>query len=211
MNLEEIPTLQRDHLHACKAPDAVVKAICSEKGVTRTPAIETVETWMNGDQKALVLLGGVGCGKSLAAAWAITKNLIAYDVYMRTPGDLPKDWRFRSAFFVQAQDLAWPRDAWEDTLPVLKRAKNCSLLVIDDCGTENGDGERGLDAVLRVRLDGEGRRTIMTSNLPEGSEKTKPPTGFRGRYGRRLLSRILGSGRIAICAGPDLRQVSMAG
>ena len=211
MNLEEIPEKQREHLYACKAPDAVVRAICAPGGVKKTPAVETVETWLKGELKALVLLGGVGCGKSLAAAWAIANNLVAYEVFRYRTGDLPTDWRFRSAFFVQAQDLAWPRDAFEDTLPVLKRAKNCSLLVVDDCGTENGDGERGLDAVLRVRLDGEGRRTILTSNLPEGSEKTKPATGFRGRYGRRLLSRILGSGRIAICAGPDLRQVSMTG
>lgn len=207
MNLEELPGQQPEHLRSSKVPESLVQ--CIRGGVRPTVATKFVEDWLKGELKSLALVGPPGTGKSVAAAWAIANNLVAYDVFRYEPKDLPQDWRFRSALFVQAQDLAWPREAFEDTLPVLRRAKTCALLVIDDCGTENGDGERGLDAVFRARMDSEGKRTILTSNLLEGSERMKPPTGFRGRYGRRILSRLLGSGRIVVCDGSDLRQTNL--
>lgn len=196
MRLEELPHHLDDHLRATRVPDVIRRAIVAGD-LKRTAALIAAEDWVKGPQRMLALVGRNGSGKSLAAAWCISVNLVAYDVYLNTPGDLPKDYRFRSALFAEAQSLAWPKDQMEDAVPFLRRAKQCALLVIDEAGREDGDGARGLGSVLAYRAETEGKRTIITSNLLEKD--------FAERYKGRIMSRLRGSGRIVVADGHDLR------
>jgi hypothetical protein len=71
------------------------------------------------------------------------------------------------------------------------------LLILDELGNEDGDGERGLGRLLCDRVSDDGRRTIVTTNLSRDN--------FAARYGKRLMSR-LGPDAIVTVHAKDLRQ-----
>lgn len=197
MIAEEIAERTPDHLRACGVPDIIRKFLtgCELKS---TQSLTHVGQWFITAERTLVLCGRNGAGKSLAAAWAIAQNTVGYDVFLHAPGDLPRDFRFRSGFFTTAQELAWPKETHVDILPLVRRARMTSMLVVDEAGREDGDGARGLGHVLAERADADGRRTIITSNMLKAD--------FIKRYRGRIISRIEGSGRICEVAGEDLRQ-----
>jgi hypothetical protein len=108
--------------------------------VARTPLLVGGHRLLEGVEDLLVLAGGPGCGKTLAAAWAIG--------------------RF-GGLFVAASQLGDPRfDANE--------AERARLLVIDDAGTEYA-GPSGYAAhriaELLILRHAERRRSIVTTNL----------------------------------------------
>lgn len=116
----------------------------------------------------LLILGGVGSGKTVAACW----------------------WLLRASegLFVTAARLSrWPR--YEDAR--MRELLRAPRLVIDDLGTEYMD-EKGnfmaiLDEVVADRSANE-RQTFLTSNLT--SEL------FKARYGERIVDRIRESGMV---------------
>lgn len=133
----------------------------------------------------LVLSGGTGCGKSTAAAHALSK---------------------KAGLWVHAPDLAKPDFTDPDEYGVRKetldeRMRAAGLLVLDDVGTEHspsGYAASRITGVLEHRESNK-RPSIVTCNLTAEE--------FREKYGARLASRIngdtLGWQQIA---GPDLRR-----
>jgi DNA replication protein DnaC len=114
------------------------------------------------DCKVLLILGGIGAGKTTAAAWVVAgERANAVWLPARTVDDL-ESWKL-----------------------VGHNAKTAQLLVIDDLGTErdteSGFGRDTLGNLLTDRID-RGQRTVVTTNL-SGAEIVK-------RYGERLRSRL---------------------
>lgn len=129
-----------------------------------TPALDAVSRWLAARQRpVLVLTGGVGAGKTLAALWALT----------RVPGDL-----------VPARELARRHDPWgEDRQAGVKPLDlRHRLLVLDDLGTEREDARfmPALEDVLDSRQSGV--RTLITTNIK--------PKDIRARYGDRFADRL---------------------
>jgi DNA replication protein DnaC len=129
----------------------------------------------------LVLAGGTGCGKSLAAAWMLMRR--------------------KGGRFIPAVDIAslQPRKRAADRERLDELRDLSAILVIDDLGTEpiDDDWRAQLDVLLDQR-SGNRRLTVMTTNLA-GSD-------FHDEYGVRLWSRISGLGRYHESTDPDWRQ-----
>lgn len=129
----------------------------------------------------LVLAGGTGCGKSLAAAWMLMRR--------------------KGGKFMPAVDIAslQPRKRGADREKLDELRDLNAILVIDDLGTEpiDDDWRAQLDVLLDQR-SGNRRLTVMTTNLA-GSD-------FHDEYGVRLWSRISGLGRYHESTDPDWRQ-----
>lgn len=126
-------------------------------------AMHGAQAWLDyPDCKCLLIIGGVGAGKTTAAAWVVAGEL-ANAVWLpaRTVDDLER---------------------WKE---VSHQAKTAQLLVIDDIGTErdseSGFGRDTLGSLWTDRLD-RAQRTVVTTNL-SGAELVK-------RYGDRLRSRL---------------------
>lgn len=121
------------------------------------------QAWLDyPDCKVLLMIGGIGAGKTTAAAWIVAgEKANAVWLPARTVDDL---------------------DAWKQ---VGHLAKTAQLLVIDDLGTErdteSGFGRDTLGSLLTDRID-RAQRTVVTTNL-SGFELVK-------RYGERLRSRL---------------------
>lgn len=156
-------------------------------GTELTPALAAVGPFLPPSQPKtiLILAGGVGVGKTVAAAWGCA---------------------FHRGTMVKALDLIraglFPDDAgyW----PNLYRAP---LLAIDDLGSEPLDTKgygHALVADLFDRRYDAGRKTIATTNLTHEQ--------FKGRYGdgagRRLWDRIREMGIWVDLGGGSLRKTA---
>lgn len=177
-------------------------------GVGDTDAVRKARAFMDesNPRTLLVLSGGTGCGKTVAACVALD-YATAYDPYLRqrlvTPGETRPAQRFNSpGRFVKAIDLVragtFDGAFWESL-------EDASVLVIDDLGTEPLDEKGWALANVAALLDGRYdslRKTILTTNLPL--------TAFKARYcaadGGRLYDRLRESGVYVELAGQSLRQ-----
>lgn len=174
---------KREGLEKAGIPARILDALASGKALRQTAALERVTAWLASDsQDLLVLSGGVGCGKTFAAAWACTQS--RWPVFC-DPLTLATIRRFEGQF--NAEDLA----------PLA----NCSLLVLDDLAAEFA-GEKGstleLVEALLTRRQARGLRTLVTTNAERAE--------FLRRYGTRIESRLRESGAFFSCGGDDLRR-----
>lgn len=146
-----------------------------------TPALILAREWFATSLPWLVLMGGVGVGKSVAAAWCVRAALEAR----------------QSALWVTAAELAMRAGGFDGQTYAL-RLKGVDMLVVDDVGTENlTDFAKSVrDEVLAHRHE-EGLRTVITTNLG-GKE-------FGVRMGARLADRIRSACKAREFAGPSLR------
>jgi DNA replication protein DnaC len=184
--------------------------------VEDTDAVQKARAFMaeNNPRTLLVLSGGTGCGKTVAACVALD-YATAYDPYedpavtgprlrrLDSEGRQAPTPRFNSpGQFVKAIDLvrAGTFDAafWESL-------EAASVLVVDDLGTEPLDEKGWALANLAAMLDGRYdslRKTILTTNLPLAA--------FKARYctadGGRLYDRLRESGAYVELSGKSLRQ-----
>ncbi len=140
----------------------VAHALCSgslETGPTR-PAMAAVRAWVASDapRPVLVLAGGTGTGKTVAAAWALS----------RLGGE-----------YVRSVDLARRSEPYRGEAEPLNVAAH-ELLVLDDLGTETRSAAGALDrrfmpalydivdqrqGVMRRGTRWIPRRTLITTNL----------------------------------------------
>jgi DNA replication protein DnaC len=166
-----------------------------------TEAMRVTKAWHASGKTFLVLSGGVGVGKTVAAAYAV--SLVPPRIPV--PGceeQFPSF--FRSAppgLFCKAREIAtlsqFDADGWD-------RFHGAPLLAIDDLGAEALD-EKGwaLSAILGLldrRYDDEAR-TVITTNL--GVD------GVRARYGKdggRLFDRLKETADWAELGGASLRR-----
>lgn len=166
---------QRRWLKQAGVSERVLKAVFDSEP-KRTSAVELLTEATQRDGICLVVLqGGVGCGKSCAAAlWASQKN----------------------AYWITAKALA-RIGAYDDDAKKLEKHKH---LVIDDLGTEYADQKgfflSNLDGLIDARYADE-LPTVITTNVSAAEFKT--------RYGERIADRIRGSGAWVEVGGGSLR------
>lgn len=160
----------------------------------QTEALRAVADW---DRRrgawCLLLIGGVGCGKSTAAAshfvevgvrWleiGASLSSRARPIWARASEEAG-----RSAFGAEA-DVR--RDAFR---------RSC-LLVLDDLGVEMSTNpwSQLVDDVMDYRYQHSGR-TVITSNLD--------PNAFKARYGERISDRIRQDGMVRQLSGRSMRK-----
>lgn len=142
----------------------------------QTEALAVVQRWLESPRRTLILEGGTGAGKSIAAAWAF-----AHRAY-----------RGVSAVWAYVPDVAsiaeWKTDEWE----VFDSA---GFIVLDDLGTER-DRKRAAQVLERLSNVARGR-SVITTNIPADE--------VLELYGIRVQSRIIGEADWVTLGGEDLR------
>lgn len=150
-----------------------------------TPALEAVKRWFNtrstglrGAGAVMVLLGGCGRGKTVAAAWLLAR--LGAGRYIVTE---------QACRMSQAARA----DAWEKLLAT-------SVVVLDDAGVESdiARAEMAMYEFVNKRLDLERGWSVITSNLTWRD--------FTERFGQRTARRLEHGGQIKTIEGPDLRR-----
>lgn len=163
-------------------PRAALEAVYDGK-LEETVGIRAVERWLSAKDPApcLVLLGGTGSGKTIAALHAIR--------------------RLEAARFVRAPELGGAVRPTSDERKLGQEEldpRRVGLLVIDDLGAEQLTPrfEQSLFLAIDARQD-VSRRTIITSNLSKED--------FRPRYDARVIDRLNAIARVASLGGDSLR------
>ena len=172
--LEAIATEER-LITVSGVPRALQTLVCGN--MKPTDATIAVDTWLESGQTLLLLAGGVGIGKSVAAAYAIK----------RTPGR----W-FAAPDMPQLQGYERARE-----VDALMRPR---LLVIDDLGAEYADRNEWARTQLRTLIckrHDEGARTVITTNLNAAAWKEYADA--------RLIDR-LGTGTVKTIGGASMRR-----
>lgn len=153
---------------------------------------------VDGATDFLVLSGGPGCGKTVAAAAWILSYVLDRKNWKQTQYDSsPARILGLAPIWVTAAKLArWERYD-EDQMQKLLRTPR---LVIDDLGGEyldkGGFYASLLDEIVNER-QAETKPTIMTTNLNAEA--------FKERYGERIIDRIREGGRFVGCGDHSLR------
>jgi predicted ATPase len=144
-----------------RAPPAVAALIGSPAFQRDVLGVNIARKWARGEQRGLVLRGGVGTGKTVAAACAMAEHtqVRGYSVSWHRPND-----------FVSGM-----LHKYDDKAPVI----GSDLVVIDDLGRETkGDFEEALVVLIDDHLT----RFVLTTNLTMEE--------LRARYGERLIDRL---------------------
>lgn len=157
-------------------PSAHVKVLT--RSLRATEATLAIDPWLKSGKRLLVLAGGVGVGKSVAAAQAL----------VRSPGR-----------WLAAQDL--PTLARFENAEKLERYRRARLLVLDDVGAEYADGSgwarTELHRLVHHRFEHD-QPTILTTNLS--------PKAWHAYADERLRDRIAGDGLVVIVGGSSMRR-----
>lgn len=146
----------------------------------------------------LVLSGGVGCGKSVAAAFWLLQ--LARRPIVHLDAGRTWDWR-RSPRFMPVSALQGAFGSFDkaDRLRVAE-AQKASALVLDDLGTEVRNVSADLVNLISERIRA-GLPTCITTN---GSQAE-----VAARYGARFDSRLAESGEWHACGSTDLRRLPL--
>lgn len=195
-------------------------------GFEPCPAIEAVTRFLADDSlRFLLLLGGVGCGKTFAAmvgAWKVQERVSVAEFEHR----LREHTRQRTGIARGADK--WWEDAVEDIrrrpparewslweardLPVLwdpwkaeveagakPAARSRPYIVLDDLGTERESDRffEALGAFVDYRMDAR-LKTVITTNLAKQD--------IRARYGDRIADRINHVGKSFVVGGASRRR-----
>lgn len=168
------------------APERAVEAW--EAGLQETEALKYVNAFLEAGKTFLVLAGGAGCGKTVAAVHAMAKRLL-----LDRREDVP-------ALFMRASECARLGLYSDDDKRTTYQMHGASLLVVDDLGAEfmaEGGVWRGLmDELIDVRY-GDRLPTILTTNLSVDA--------FKERYGERVADRIRHAGVVRGCGNVSRR------
>jgi DNA replication protein DnaC len=144
-----------------------------------TLATQYVKALLDGKGILLLLAGNAGCGKSTAAAWALSQ---------------------RPGIWVSAPDLARPARGEDDATD--RDLATALFLVIDDLGIEYSTDKKYAESRINLVLskrEADLLPTLLTTNLSAEEFKT--------RYGDRTVSRLNGDplGWQTV-TGPDMRR-----
>ncbi len=161
--------------------DAMVDAVQLEK-LTETKFTKAIAAWVAEEKSPIIMLcGGVGSGKTVAAATVIAQF----------GGLFITAHRLLRLFSARFQSIDWQDNVM-----------NANTLVIDDIGRERPTEHADLASALVEVLDSRQswyRRTILTSNLD--------PTEFTKVYKeQRLHSRIQETAKVVTSNAGDMRR-----
>lgn len=156
---------RRDVLRRAEVPEGFWPIVLAPDS---TEAIRIARVWLATSARWLVLSGGPGTGKSVAAAWALLERGTGkwLDIFEASrTGDGKRD-RGDKALWVQAE--------------------RAQLLVVDDFGSEDNETRERLCRML-ISRDNFGRRTILTTNAHESLAKLDDRLQDRMRGAVRVI------------------------
>lgn len=170
---EEIERVSRQ---ACRGVPARLISAALEHNDPTTNAMATAIKFWESDKWALLLAGKSGRGKSVAAAWVLSRST-------------------RECYWINAQEMSANvfKDEW------FARVSSCHVLVIDEIGAEYASDKGPMVAMFDSLMNerwGKNLRTVITTNMDRD--------GFVSRYGDRVWSRLR-DGMAVQVAGEDLR------
>ena len=186
--LEEARQLERRVLAGLEKSGAGERALSAAASPAQSEALDAARKWLNalpvdGEHTTwLVLLGGTGTGKTVAATWALREAVR----------------QGRSAYFRTASRLA-RLSGFNEGAVELEMLIGCGLLVLDDVGAEaqTAWGSGLLQELLDARHQASAR-TVITSNLSADDFKT--------RIGERMTDRIREDGMVVRLGGKSMRR-----
>jgi DNA replication protein DnaC len=199
MTRDELEATLIDHLLSSGVPKEIAGRVIEP--LYDTPAVVHVRDWWKSDARAIVLSGGNGCGKSIAAASIIRDHCQdnSKRAFIREPGDMPPWWIWRGMKWRDATSVAKLGAFDHEDKAEARTLIATPLLILDEAGNEMGQGETSLGNLLADRLGDTSTRTIVTTNLS--------PQNFSTRYGSRLMSRLGGIEAVKIVHSKDLRLI----
>lgn len=147
-------------------------------------SIQVARRWWESSKRSLVLIGGVGAGKTVAAAWLVRESIRSGGT-----GAMTRPTRLAAI------------SGFEEGARELERLGRVDLLAIDDLGTENltEHAFARLNEILDARYEGQ-TRTVLTSNAKWET--------LRQRLGERIVDRLAESGQVTGLAGKSKRRKS---
>lgn len=175
-------------MHDWGVPDRAARIVIG--GCKPTQAIDFAAQFVGDyDQdrsNILVLAGGVGVGKTIAAAW-VMMQVVAPAFNGRFDGFASAGFgvrRFRHVSELIETGL-YGGDEGKKERQLIKAAR---VLVIDDVGTEHMTDtfQTLFDGLINARYEHDGA-TVITTNLTSET--------FLSRYGRRIYDRLRGRGQ----------------
>jgi DNA replication protein DnaC len=182
-------------LHKRGVPAKDFRRLAGLDALDETSALRIAREWLAGEQTLLVLSGGVGCGKTVAASWAISQDPPPAYGYPGSGDPWP--------------ELFWPQFVSAPRLALTNRydpgeirvLTGCSVLAIDDLGAEFADKTGSFMATLNVVINSRYDsvlKTIITTNLDAAD--------FTERYGARFADRVNEVGEFVELDDPSLRE-----
>lgn len=156
-------------------------AAIAADALNTTPALDAVRDWLEaGTPAILVMLGGVGTGKTVAAAWCVARNPGAAYLKMRDLANL-----YRAGFGEEHERFV--------------SLTRCGFLAIDELTTER-DVDLGR-AALHELVDERGSRGLMTLLMAN-----RTAAEIRERYDARTIDRLRADARIVRLTSESMRQ-----
>lgn len=153
-------------------------------------ALAKVRAWQGAgsDGAILVLLGGTGTGKSVAAASLMVSDAPAY----------MGSWRVTGRVCTSGEMARLATSSWsEDVAKFESMLAYPGLLIVDDVGTER-DAEKARHSLFEVVNARQSLgRTVLTGNLTA--------EGLKARICERTVSRLRQSGTVVSVKGEDGR------
>ena len=151
-----------------------------------TEAVSSVSDFVDGPGTFLILAGGVGCGKTVAACSAAKRG--------------------GAFFFVDALDLVKVGLYGERAEIFWEHAEGAEMLVLDDIGVEprdeKGYAQAALEDLINKRYNSK-RKTILTTNLSADVFRSKY---CQGPGGGRLGDRLREAGEWVALTGKSMRK-----
>ena len=181
--------MDRDAALACLDECPRIRATVAA-GVDRTEAVMVLEEFATSNAWCLLLLGGVGCGKSTAVGEFLFKEQLRVG---------PRKSTMQRALWVCCDEISRLSRFGPEADERFERLRKARALVLDDLGTEVSQPgwEQDLSSVMNARYQ-HSARTIITSNLPVEE--------FKRRYGERLVDRIRENGLVRQLGGESMRR-----
>lgn len=178
----------REHVVAAfggRLRPSIAEALVEGHGLGDTSAVQAARAWLRGSRPVLVLSGGTGTGKTVAAAWSLCERPSAFQVLRAV--------RVGAAFERWQNDREEGVDALRLYVPTL---------LLDDLGQESLDDRRVEPAIEEIfdARQSPRLRTIVTTNLSTEA--------MRSRYSDRVISRLAQNATVIRVDGADLRRVS---
>lgn len=173
-------------------PSQALFALMAERP---TDALASTKAWVASDRKlfpALLMLGDVGQGKTVAAAWCVIEWARDYPW-----NQLPSGQNRPPMVWLDGPRLRELSAFDDNAAKLLDHAARAELTVVDDAGRDGSPRAiEALSDVLMERIDNR-RLTILTSNL-RGEE-------FRKRYGNALADRLRAHAVVPKLGGKSMR------
>lgn len=174
-DIAEERRLLKERLEASGMPRGALEVLTG--AMEPTEATQAVDEWLPSERRLLLLSGGVGCGKSVAAAYAI--------------------FRARGRW-LYAPNIAKVASFGDEQAQAMAKLRTAKLLVVDDLGAEfsqtTGWGRTELANLIVDRYE-DALRTVITTNLDAKAWRAYADDRLRDRLGGRFGQAVVIGGK----------------